>query len=63
MYESRSKSRTFLKLVDFRRIVIEKKAILSTEAMFFHKEDLIPPTRVILGDSFELLIGALSRIF
>ena len=63
MYESRSKSRIFLKLVDFRKIVIEKKAILSTEAMFFHKEVLTLPIRVIIGLSFELLIGALSRIF
>ena len=63
MYESRSKSRIFFKLVDFRKIVIEKKTILSTEAMFFHKEVLTLPIRVIIGLSFELLIGALSTIF
>ena len=50
MYESRSKSRIFLKLVDFRKIVIEKKTILSTEAMFFHKEVLTLPIKVIIGD-------------
>jgi hypothetical protein len=51
MYKSRSKSRIFLKLVDFREIVIEKKAILSTEAMFFHKEVLTLPVSVISGIS------------
>jgi len=50
MYESRSKSRIFFKLVDFRKIVIKKKAILSTEAMFFYKEVLTLPIRVIIGD-------------
>ena len=63
MYENRSKSRIFLKLVDFREIVIEKKAILSTEAMFFHKEVLTLSVSVTIEDLFKLLIRVISKIF
>ena len=63
MYKSRSKSRIFLKLVDFREIVIEKKAILSTEAMFFHKVVLTLSVSVTIEDLFRLLIRVISKIF
>ena len=63
MYKSRSKSRIFLKLVDFRKIVIEKKAILSIEAMFFHKEVLTLSVSVTINDLFKLLIRVISKIF
>ena len=40
-----------------------EKGLLSTETNVFYNKNLIKTSKVVLGDSLELLIGVLSRIF
>jgi hypothetical protein len=53
----------FLRIGHFRKIVLQKKALLSTEAIIFDTEDLIYRHREFSGDYFELYTEVLSRIF